>query len=256
MSNGTTYVGRISEIVRYPVKSMAGVSTASAYLGWHGLGGDRRFALRRVGDPGAFPFLTASRLPDLLRFRPDGLDEQAAEPQPAHVHTPEGERLALRSPELAADVARRAGSGVELLSFRNGIFDEGTVSLIAHATIAGIGAEAGLPLDPRRFRANIFLETEGQRPFLEDEWVGQALVFGSDAGGPAVHVTLRDERCMMINLDPETAAQDPRVMKTVVRLNGNMAGVYATVIRTGTLRVGDRVSVTPFADHGIRREGP
>lgn len=35
-------IGRISEINRYPVKSMAGVSTDSAVLGWHGLAGDRR----------------------------------------------------------------------------------------------------------------------------------------------------------------------------------------------------------------------
>jgi uncharacterized protein YcbX len=66
------------------------------------------------------------------------------------------------------------------------------------------------------------------------------LVFGDDSQ-PVVSVTLRDERCMMINLDPETADQDPRVLKTVVRLNQNTAGVYATVVRTGTIRVGDRV---------------
>lgn len=48
---------------------------------------------------------------------------------------------------------------------------------------------------------------------------------------------------MMINLDPDTAAQDAQVLKTVVRLNQNHAGVYASVIRTGTIRVGDRVSL-------------
>ena len=60
-------------------------------------------------------------------------------------------------------------------------------------------------------------------------------------------VTLCDERCMMINIDPETGAQDPRVMKAVVRLNKNNAGVYATVVRSGTIRVGDRVSLVPAA---------
>jgi uncharacterized protein YcbX len=68
-------------------------------------------------------------------------------------------------------------------------------------------------------------------------------VFGDGDRGPAVAVTLRDLRCMMINLDADTAAQDPRVMKAVVRLNQNNAGVYATVVRIGTLRVGDRVSL-------------
>jgi MOSC domain-containing protein YiiM len=48
---------------------------------------------------------------------------------------------------------------------------------------------------------------------------------------------------MMINLDPETARQDARVLKTVVRLNKNNAGVYGTVVQTGTIRVGDPVSL-------------
>ena len=58
-------------------------------------------------------------------------------------------------------------------------------------------------------------------------------------------VTQRDERCVMVNLDPETAAQDARVMKTIVRLNGNYAGVYATVVRRGPIHVGDRVRFVP-----------
>jgi len=49
---------------------------------------------------------------------------------------------------------------------------------------------------------------------------------------------------MMINLDPETASQDARIMKAVVGLNGNNAGVYATVVRRGTVRVGDPVYLT------------
>jgi hypothetical protein len=68
-------------------------------------------------------------------------------------------------------------------------------------------------------------------------------VFGACEATPAAHVILRDVRCMMINLDPDTAAQDAQVLKTVVRLNQNHAGVYASVIRTGTIRVGDRVSL-------------
>jgi hypothetical protein len=48
---------------------------------------------------------------------------------------------------------------------------------------------------------------------------------------------------MMINLDPDTAKQDPRVMKAVVRLNNNNAGVYGTVARTGHISVGQAVSL-------------
>jgi MOSC domain-containing protein YiiM len=48
---------------------------------------------------------------------------------------------------------------------------------------------------------------------------------------------------MMINLDPETGEQDARVMKMAVRLNKSNAGVYATVVQSGTVRVGDRVNL-------------
>lgn len=95
-----------------------------------------------------------------------------------------------------------------------------------------------------RGRANIVNASEGEGAFVEDAWVGKTLTFGDADTGPAVNVTLRDERCMMINLDPETAKQDPQVMKAVVRLNDNCAGVYATVVRRGAIRLGDIVRVS------------
>jgi len=237
------HVGHVHEITRYPIKSMAGVSTDSANLGWHGLDGDRRFAFRRMADAGSFPWLSASRLPELLLYQPVGVDESNGEQLPTHVCTPAGSQLELRSTELNAEISERFGSKVELMQLKHGIFDEATISVISQATIAGIGREAGLELDRRRFRANIVIESDSSEPFLEDGWVGGTLVFGDSNPRPAVSVTMPDLRCVMINLDPETAAKDARVMKTVVRLNQNNAGVYATVVRTGAIRVGDRVSL-------------
>jgi uncharacterized protein YcbX len=234
-------LGHVFELVRYPIKSMAGIATESAFLGWHGLDGDRRFAFRRLGDDSGFPWLTASRVPELLLYHPTGLDESTGEPLPTHVRTPAGRHLELRSAELRQEIADRFGSSVELMKFKHGIFDDAAASVISLSTIAGIGDEAGVNLDRRRFRANIFLETRGRELFLEDAWVGGTLLFGNSEPRPAVHVTSRDLRCVMVNLDPDTAAQDARVMKTVVRLNKNNAGVYGTVVQTGTIRVGDPV---------------
>ncbi len=236
-------IGHVCELVRYPVKSMAGTVTESAFLGWHGLDGDRRFAFRRLGDNSDFPWLSASRVPELLLYHPFGLDESTGEPLPTHVRTLAGTQVELRSVELQREVAERSGSSVELMKLRHGIFDEASVSVNSLATIAGIGSEAGVDLDRRRFRANIVLETRDREPFLEDGWVGGVLVFGNSELRPAVSVTVRDVRCMMINLDPETGTQDARVLKTVVRLNKNNAGVYGTVVQTGTIRVGDPVSL-------------
>ncbi len=55
-------------------------------------------------------------------------------------------------------------------------------------------------------------------------------MFGDGNSGAALRVTMRDERCVMVNLDPDTE-RDSEVMKTVVRLNENCAGVYGTVVR-------------------------
>src|SRR5262245_57821942 len=136
-------LGHIRELVRYPVKSMAGAPADSVVLGWHGLDGDRRFAFRRLGEPGGFPFLTASRLPGLLLYRPLGIDTTTGEPLPTHVRTPAGSEIPLRGKELETEIAARLGSGVEMLHFRNGIFDDATISVISRATIAGIGRDDG-----------------------------------------------------------------------------------------------------------------
>ena len=230
-------IGHVHELVRYPVKSMAGVATKSAFLGWHGLEGDRRFAFRRLNDKSGFPWLTASRLPELLLYQPNGLEE------PTHVRTPEGLDLPIGSAELQNDVAEKFGSPLELMKLKHGIFDEASVSVINLATIAAIGREAGQDLDTRRFRANIVIASESTEPFLEDGWIGGRLVFGSNDAGAMINITMPDPRCVMINLDPDTAKQDPRVMKAAVRLNENNAGAYANVARTGQISVGQPVSL-------------
>ena len=236
-------LGHISEVVRYPVKSMAGSSTQSAHLGWHGLDGDRRFAFRRMEDNSGFPWLSASRLPELLLYHPVGLDESTGGPLPTHVRTPADIALELRSTELQNDISERLGSSVELMNLKHGIFDDSVISVISLATMAGISRAAEVDLDTRRFRANIVLETLDVEPFLEDKWVGGTLVFGDSEHAPMVRVTQRDVRCMMINLNPDTAKQDARVLKAAVQLNDNNAGVYGTVVQTGMIHLGQAVNL-------------
>ena len=239
----TIPIGRVQELAYYPIKSMAGVAIESAFLGWHGFQGDRRFAFRRIGDNGGFPWLTASRLPELLLYTPLGLDENEREPTPTHVRTPEGTTLALRSTDLQNSVAEKFGGAVELMRFKHGIFDEGIVSVINLSTMSAICQGAGAVLDTRRFRANIVIAADAEEPFLEDRWIGGRLVFGDIETGATLNVSSRDERCMMINLDPDTAKQDPAFMKAAVRLNANNAGVYTTVGRTGEITVGQSVTL-------------
>ena len=49
---------------------------------------------------------------------------------------------------------------------------------------------------------------------------------------------MRDKRCVMLNLDPDTAEANPEAMKAVIRMNENHAGIYGIVVRTWELRVG------------------
>src|SRR5712692_2249256 len=86
-------IGHVEAIFRYPVKSMGGERLEVAKLGWHGLDGDRRLAFRRIDDRSGFPWLTASKLPDLRRFAPHRREDGAQGDLPTHVRTPDGEEM-------------------------------------------------------------------------------------------------------------------------------------------------------------------
>jgi uncharacterized protein YcbX len=236
-------IGHISAIFRYPIKSMAGTRLDSAQIGWHGVDGDRRLAFRRIAERGAFPWLTASRLAELLLYEPIGRQDTTGEPLPTHVRTPDGREYALTDEALRREIAARHRADVELMQLKHGIFDEAGVSVIALGTIRSIAREAGMSGDVRRFRPNLVIDSNGAQPFEEDRWVGKILEFGAEGTGPAISITMRDLRCVMLNLDPDTAEANAEVMKTVIRMNENHAGVYGTVVRTGELRVGQVVSL-------------
>ena len=232
-------IGRVREICRYPVKSMAGESLASAALGWHGVEGDRRFAFARKGVSGGVPWLTASKLPSLITYIPLRDADASAGALPSRVRTPAGQELDLRSDALRLELEAAHGAPVELMEISNGIFDDAPVSLITTATIAAIAEGAEMALDFRRFRPNLLIEAIDAQPFHDDQWVGRTIRIGEGEDAPSLAICVRDVRCVMINLDPATAASDPRVLKSAVRLNANCAGVYGTVIRSGRVSRGD-----------------
>jgi len=234
-------IGQIEAIFRYPVKSMRGEPLDAATLGWHGLDGDRRLALRRLDDRGGFPWLTASKLPDLILFTPQRREDASGEALPTHVRTPEGEELPLFGEALAAEVGRRYGAPVQMMQLKHGIFDEASISVIASDTVREIGRLAGRSADIRRFRPNIVVRSTRAVPFEEDQWVGGVLRFGEADDAPAVTVTLRDLRCVMVNFDPDGGSAAPEMMKAVVRANQNHAGVYGTITRIGRLAVGQTI---------------
>lgn len=238
-------VGEIEALFRYPVKSMRGEAVDEAELGWHGFVGDRRLSLRRIDDRRGFPWLTATKLPELLLYTPVRREAGTDADLPTHVRTPNGDELELFGPELAAEIGDRHGSPVEMTHLDRGIFDEASISAIATTTVAEIARLAGHRADVRRFRPNILVAPESSEPFGEDAWVGGVLSFGEGDAPAAVAVTNRDERCAMINYDPDSVHGSPELLKTVVRERDNKAGVYGTVIRRGRVAVGQPLYFTP-----------
>jgi MOSC domain-containing protein len=234
-------IGQVEAIFRYPVKSMGGEQLEFATLGWHGLDGDRRFAFRRIDDRSGFPWLTATKLPDLLLFSPKRREDSAHGELPTHVRTPDGKEMAIHGDDLAAEVTRRHGGPVQMMQLRHGIFDDASISVIAVDTVREITQLAGQRPDARRFRPNVVVRSLRSVPFQEDEWVGGVLSFGEGDDAPAVTVTMRDVRCSMVNFDPDSASPAPEVLKAVVRANQNNAGVYGTVTRIGRVAVGQPI---------------
>src|SRR5271157_2616564 len=234
-------IGQVEAIFRYPVKSMAGEPLEVANLGWHGLNGDRRLAFRRMDDRSGFPWLSASQFPGLLLFAPQRREDRAPGDLPTHIRTPDGEALPVFGKDLATEVGRRYGAPVEMMQLRHGIFDEASISVIALDTVREIGRLAGRSLDVRRFRPNVVVRSLRPVPFQEDEWLGGVLSFGEGDDAPAITVTMRDERCSMVNLDPDSASPAPGVMKAVVRAHQNTAGIYGAVTSIGRLAVGQTI---------------
>src|SRR5580658_1839664 len=234
-------IGQVEAIFRYPLKSMRGEPLETANLGWHGIEGDRRLAFRRIDDRSGFPWLTAGKLPGLVLFAPQRREDGAQGDLPKHIRTPDGEEMPLFGEDLAMEVGRRYGAPVQMMQLNHGIFDEASISVIAIDTVREIGRLTGRSPDVRRFRPNVVVRLLRSVPFQEDEWLGGVLSFGEGDDAPAIAVTMRDVRCSMVNLDPDSASPAPEMMKAIVRANQNNAGIYGAVTRVGRLAVGQTV---------------
>src|SRR6266446_3291121 len=255
-------IGRVEAIFRYPVKSMGGERLEVANLGWHGLDGDRRLAFRRVNDNdndnnkdrSGFPWLSASKLPALLLFTPHRNEDTDADRAqgdlhlPTHIRTPDGEAMPVFGDDLAKEVGRRYGAPVQMMQLKHGIFDEASISVIAFDTVREIGRLAGRSPDVRRFRPNVVVRLLRSVPFQEDAWLGGVLSFGEGEDAPAITVTMRDVRCSIVNLDPDSASPAPEVLKAVVRANQNNAGIYSAVTRIGRLAIGQSIILHTAAE--------
>lgn len=230
-------VGTVAALHRYPVKSMAGERLEEAELRWTGIGGDRQYGVYRADDASGFPWLSARDLSRLVEFRPAFHDPADPRRSRLDVHTPEGEALDVADPALLRRLERETGEALRLLQTRRGAYDAMPVSVVTTATHAAIDATHGAPVDPRRFRSNVIVDSDVR----EGEWCGGVLQFGDADDAPRLMLGNPIPRCALITIDPVTATRDPAVMRTVAQGFGNLVGAYGSTARAGTIRVGDPV---------------
>ena len=236
-----TAIAVVQQLFRFPVKSMRGEELREGRISWHGLDGDRRYAFVKTGNLAPFPWLTARDVPDMLRLAPAFVDPSDPINSSLVVRMLDDAVLPLESPALVTALARSFGAPVHLMRLGRGAFDSLPLSLLSLSTVRDVPAPHDHPVDVRRFRANILVEAFEDRPYVEDGWSGGLLVFGDRPDSARVRVNRPIPRCMMINLDPDTARQDASVLRHVVHTNSNQAAVHASTERPGTIQVGDLV---------------
>ena len=203
-------VGQIAGLWRYPVKSLKAEPLARATVLADGFDGDRTAALvvespahARAGKP----------------YRGK---------ESAQLH-----RTA--DPVTAASYAADAGVLVTLDRSRPRWFDAGTVSVLLDLWVRDVEALVGEPLDPQRWRPNVYVTAAPGFAKREADLVGAAL----HAGGVVLRVVRPIRRCVTPTYDIATGESSPLVLEAVAAQRDNVVGVYCEVEVPGELAVGD-----------------
>ena len=214
---------KVTEIWRYPVKSMAGERLDRALVGPLGIEGDR---LVHVEDSRG-RLITSRTHPRLLALRgalgPDG--EPRVDGRPWD------------DPEITAKVVGIVGRGARLVRH-----DDGEGFDVLPLLVATDGAIAAFGHDRRRLRPNLVVG--GVEGLSERGWAGRRLRVG------AAIVGIQDlrQRCIMTSYDPDTQAQDTSVTRGIYERFGGRLALDCFVLEGGPLRVGDEVQLEQEPD--------
>ena len=256
-------IGKVDSLWRYPVKSMRGEELEEAFVGFSGIYGDRLFAFRSSASPGGFPYFTAREQRRLLQYRPRfrhpdkaarpinlieaesmGANPVSADPSElmVDVETPAGKTLAINDlaliEMLRTDIDQK--HQLTLMRSERAMTDCRPFSMFSLQSARQLAEETGMPIDKRRFRANVYVDLTSAEGFGENSFAGKSLRIGQKV---VVTILERDPRCMMITLDPDTGEKEPAILKKVAQAHEGMAGVYGAVMVEGMVHKGDPVEV-------------
>jgi uncharacterized protein YcbX len=225
---------KVSELWRYPVKSMLGEACDEVELESRGVVGDRLFAVQ--DSDGYF-----GSGKDTRRFRKiDGLLSIQAKlcGEVPQVELPDGRKLFADDPIINSVLSGYLGQPVQLVREAEiSHLDDGPVhvvtcsSLSEFSGIAPVGAAGA-----RRFRPNIVLESEN--PFEEHTLLGKHVRIGQ----AELRFTSPTERCAMVTFPQAELVKAPHILRYIAQELGLCFGVYAEVVKPGAIKLGDLIS--------------
>jgi hypothetical protein len=247
----------VQRICRHPVKGLSPEPLDAVELTpGAGLPHDRRFALARpatrfdaqapqwLPKTSFYMLMRDERLAALATCFDDvagvlSIDRGGREVARGRITEPVGR--AIVEDFFAAYLGAAAGGKPRLVEAPAGhMFSDhrnAVLSLINLATLRDVERIVGAPVDPLRFRANLYVD--GAEAWAEFGWVGGEIA----VGGARFRVTARIDRCAATNVDPATGARDMNVPKALQRGFGHVdCGVYAAVVAGGSIAVGDALT--------------
>ena len=229
-------VGRVAAVWRHPVKSLQGEALATSEVVASGLAGDRAYGVR---DGVTGRVLSAKREPRLLyaSARYDG--------GAVVVTLPDATSYAVEDPALDSAMAEWLGRPVAVVAASmtrpsgDPFMDASAVHLLSDASLRWMAHEyPDGDWSVRRFRANLLVAVAGSDP-AEHAWVGRRVVVGA----VELEVAERTIRCPMTSMAQPGLGADPAILATTGLLAEKRLGVYADVVTTGVVSVGDDVVV-------------
>ncbi len=263
----------IAAIRRYPVKSMIGEELDAVAVTERGLFGDRAFALVDTESGKVISAKNPRKWGDLFAFRavfPENIKEAGPLPA-AQITFPDGSSATAAQPDVDHRLSEQLGRPVRLTASASQtasiegywpdyhwleqpdivfnvelppgtFFDCAPIHLVTTATLRQLAALAPESrFEVPRFRPNFVIDsTDAAEGFVENDWVGRTLTIGSEVRLLVVRPTAR---CVMTTLPQGDLPKDPDVLRTIVQKNEGNVGVYATVVRGGTVQRGDAVAL-------------
>lgn len=259
---------RLASIHRYPVKGFgAQLLLAADLVPGQGIPFDRCFAItngeRTVPPDAAWvpcqAFVRLTRNTDLpgyaLHFDEAGVTATLTGPDGRAArlsrNSSANEDAAQSLPDAwsARSTLGRSRTAMRTSTGEAGYWDheDAAISIINLATVALLERAAGQPLDPLRFRANLYLE--GLAPLDEVGLLGRRVRIG----GAVLEVLRPIDRCRATSVDPSAGDTGLNVPALLGRTLGHVyCGVYARVVQAGRVAPGDEVEDVGPAPDAVR----